>query len=240
MNRTALRRILELFRATPLHPQWLLGRRHDIAAKIRSLPAGRVLDIGCNDRWVERHLAPQSAYLGIDFFSTGKHIYGSQPDVFADACQLPFVDSAVHAIVMLEVLEHLRFPQAAFQELARVLRPQGMLLMTVPFLYPVHDAPHDYQRYTSHGLSRELEAIGFKIEEIVPSMGAIESAGLLASLTLAGVSDQAIARRSASCLLVPLLAMAIPVINVMAWAAGKLLPSWSAMTAGYRISASKA
>jgi SAM-dependent methyltransferase len=237
--RSTLRRIVDLFRHTPLHPQWLLGSERARASCLKIIESGSVLDIGCADRWVEKQLPPGSKYIGIDSPITGVQIYHSRPDVFADASHLPLRNASIDAVVILEVVEHLRYPREALCEIARVLKPRGLLLLTMPFLYPIHDAPHDYQRLTIHGLAREMEAAGLHVESVEPSLGAAETAGVIGCLALGGMAVQAVQRRRPGVMLIPLVAMAIPVINLLAWFAGRLLPSWSAVTAGYSLRARK-
>lgn len=239
VSRSRFRRAVDLLRRTPLHPQWLLGSNREMVARIASLPKGRILDIGCANRWVAGHLPSGCQYVGVDYPATGGLLYGSRPDVFADAARLPVRDGVVDALVMLEVLEHLRFPSAALCEAARVLRPGGRLLLSVPFLYPIHDAPHDFQRFTTYGLAREIESAGLIVVEVVPSLGSAQSAGLVACLALAGMSAEAVRHRRLSLMLVPFLLIALPAVNLLAWVAGRMLPSWSALTAGYVLVASK-
>ncbi len=226
-------------RRTPLHPQWLLGSRQAHGAWVARQSSGRVLDIGCADRWIEPLLARGCEYLGLDYSRAGRSNYRARPDVFADACRLPFRDASLDTVVILEVVEHLPNPTNAFSEISRVLKPQGRLLLTIPFLYPIHDAPHDYQRYTSHGLQRELEAAGLTVRELVPSLGSAQTAGLVACLAIGGMAFEAIRKRSAAVLLLPLMALSLPIINLLAWATGELFPSWDALTAGYRLAAVK-
>lgn len=233
------RRVLKALRRTPLHPQWLLGNNRATRAELGRIGDGAVLDIGCADRWVERTLAPACRYIAIDYPETGQKMYHARPDVFADASKLPFGDLSIASVVMLEVLEHLRHPALALQEIARVLQPRGRLYLTVPFLYPVHDAPHDYQRYTAHGLVREVEAVGLQVEHLRPNLGAAETAGLMACLAMAGMALEALRRRSPALLLLPVLAAGIPITNLVAWTSARLLPSWPALTAGYLLVASK-
>lgn len=234
-----LRRWLKTLRRTPLHPQWLLGGETSTVKWIHRHARGHVLDIGCPNRWTEAHLTEGCHYIGLDYLATGGALYGAHPDIFADASRLPLPDASIDTVLLLEVLEHLHQPAQALSEIARVLRPGGQLLLTVPFLYPVHDAPHDYQRYTCHGLTREMEAVGLVAAKPTASLGCAETAGLLLSLALGGMLSRAIAEKRVSVVLLPLIAIAIPTVNLTCWLLGKSLPNWPALTAGYRITATR-
>jgi SAM-dependent methyltransferase len=75
------------------------------------------------------------------------------PDVVVDASDLRcFADGSFDAVFLLEVLEHVAAPDRALQEVHRVLRPDGLLVVSTPFVFEIHDAPHDYYRFTEHGL----------------------------------------------------------------------------------------
>ncbi|MHC9087012.1 class I SAM-dependent methyltransferase [Luteimonas sp. RIT-PG2_3] len=234
-----LRRWLRPLRRTPLHPQWLLGSNAGTACWIRKQASGRVLDIGCADRWVQEALPRDCEYIALDYPPTGGALYRAHPDVFGDAGRLPFRDASIDTVLLLEVLEHLRHPAEALSEISRVLRPGGTLLLTLPFLYPVHDAPHDYQRYTAFGLVREVECAGLFPDAPVTTLGSAQSAGLLFNLAIAGMLNEAISQRRPSILLAPLLAILIPVVNLGSWLLALLLPRWPALTSGYRIRAVK-
>lgn len=237
MLAATLRRVARHLRRTPLHPQWLLGGNDAAGCWIAESAKGRILDIGCADRWIERRLPHGSDYIGLDYLVTGKLMYGARPDIFADASQLPLADGSVDTVVILEVMEHLRQPREALQEIARVLRPNGRLLLSMPFLYPIHDAPHDYQRWTTHGLVRDIEAVGMRVDTLTPSLGSSETAGLIACLTMGGMAMRAVQKRSIAILLLPFVLAAIPIVNLLAWLGGRLMPSWGAVTAGYRLTA---
>lgn len=222
-------------RHTPLHPQWLLGSRRDVERWVAPHLAGTVVDIGCADRWIAKFLPATGHYVGIDSLATGATLYRARPELFADAARLPIADDSVDCVVLLEVLEHLEAPRDALVEIARVLKPGGRLLLSMPFLYPIHDAPHDYQRFTRYGLARELGAVGFEAREIEPTRHALATAGLLTALGLSGAAVAALDRRQIATLLVPLLLVAVPVVNAVAWLAARVLPDWSAMACGYRL-----
>lgn len=74
------------------------------------------------------------------------------PDMIADAHNLPFNDEEFEIIICTEVLEHVRDPQKVIDECYRVLKKGGKLLLTTRFVYPLHDAPNDLWRFTRPNL----------------------------------------------------------------------------------------
>jgi SAM-dependent methyltransferase len=79
---------------------------------------------------------------------------------------LPFDDKSFDTVLLTDVLEHLPEPASTLNEIARVLRPDGKLLLGVPFLYWIHEEPHDYHRYTEFALRRMCERSGLKIVDL--------------------------------------------------------------------------
>jgi SAM-dependent methyltransferase len=66
-------------------------------------------------------------------------------------------EEAFDVILCLYVLEHVFEVEAAVGRMHRALAPQGTLVLAVPHLYPYHDEPTDYWRFTEHTLRRMLE-----------------------------------------------------------------------------------
>lgn len=77
---------------------------------------------------------------------------GSGVHVIGDAHQLPFSSERFDMILCTEALEHFHSPWIAIDEMKRVLTRGGTLILTTRFIFPIHDAPHDYYRYTKYGL----------------------------------------------------------------------------------------
>lgn len=75
-----------------------------------------------------------------------------RPDIVDDITSSKLEDESFDFIICSEVLEHVKEPQSAVDNFFRLLKPGGKCLVTVPFLFPTHDAPHDYFRYTEFGL----------------------------------------------------------------------------------------
>ena len=83
--------------------------------------------------------------------------------VVLDAQNLPFTDNSFNCILLTEVLEHLPEPDRCISEISRVMRDNGKLILTVPFLHHLHEIPYDHFRYTEFQLEKMLNKNGFKI-----------------------------------------------------------------------------
>lgn len=100
--------------------------------------------------------------------------HGRGVQVLGDAQALGLADSVFDVVLCTEVLEHLREPQKAVDEMFRVLKPGGTLLLTTRFLFPIHDAPHDYFRFTKYGLRHLLRRFEIReLQEETTSVGAV-------------------------------------------------------------------
>lgn len=123
----------------------------------------KTLDIGCSTSGYAQYFPNR---VGLDI------VKKEGVDIVGDAHQLPFPDETFENILCTEVLEHLHTPQRAVDEMWRVLKVGGKLILTTRFLYPIHDAPHDYFRYTKYGLSHLLSKWGnVEIIEETDTMG---------------------------------------------------------------------
>ncbi len=161
---------------------------------------GTLLDIGCGQKPYAYLFKDVSQYTGIDFesYSSNKNFTGSKPDVFFDTkykktLVLPFSDCAFDNCVAFQVLEHHPNPELFIREIIRVTKPGGLILITVPLLGGVHEAPHDYQRYTEFGLKELFLNQPVKLKELV-GYGSISS--VMASLFNEYVNGIAIRNKS--------------------------------------------
>jgi SAM-dependent methyltransferase len=79
---------------------------------------------------------------------------------------LPFQDNEFDTIIISEVLEHIAHPEVIWAEMARILKPSGKILLSVPFFYKIHEAPYDYYRYTEFCLRNLAEKNGLQTLEL--------------------------------------------------------------------------
>lgn len=152
---------------------WFFGNRVIVAyaAAIRSEARGRLLDAGCGDvPYYGLYRDQVDATTCIDWPGTSHgrlHI-----DEYVDLNEsLPFDDRSFDTVLLTDVLEHIARPAALLGEVARVLAPGGSAIVTVPFLYWVHEAPHDYFRYTEHGLRALCAEAGLLVGSLAPYGG---------------------------------------------------------------------
>lgn len=89
-----------------------------------------------------RPLFPGKEYVGLDIRP------GPGVDVVADAEALPQPDASVGTVIAMNTFEHVPRFWRAFEEVHRVLRPDGVLLVTCPFYFHIHSYPNDYWRFT--------------------------------------------------------------------------------------------
>jgi SAM-dependent methyltransferase len=135
---------------------------------------GILLDFGCG-RKPYKNLFQVEKYIGVDIEVSGHSHALSEIDVYYDGSTIPFPDGHFNSIFCSEVLEHVFEIDSTLIELNRVLKKNGKLLFTVPFVWNDHEIPYDYGRYSTYGLTYLLEKHGFKIIEINKSTNFIET-----------------------------------------------------------------
>jgi SAM-dependent methyltransferase len=136
------------------------GQYQVIVPLLHQYARGKLIDLGCGvmpfrsilPDWIERYHAldifPRAA--GLTLIGDIQHL-GMIPSAFYDSA------------LCLEVLEHVPDPWQACREICRILKPGGVLILSVPHLSRLHDLPHDYYRYTHVGLTHMLRSAGLEL-----------------------------------------------------------------------------
>lgn len=174
--------LMDKISTTPFSPGFWCRLRIDKAIGFAASYAhGVLLDVGCGTKpykstfgpFVEKHIgleySPESVYRGCD------------ADFFGDAMGIPLADNSVDTILCTEVLEHLPNPEKAIAEFARILRPNGVVITTAPFFYPIHDA-WDFFRYTNDGIANLMKQTHLDVELVQPLSGTGVTLALLFNL----------------------------------------------------------
>jgi ubiquinone/menaquinone biosynthesis C-methylase UbiE len=167
---------------------------------------GKVLDVGGKKDNKRGKFRPPLKnveswkYLNID--------KSTNPDYYCSADNIPVEDNSFNVILLAEVLEHLENPIEVITECHRILKEDGKLIITMPFLYSIHADPYDFQRWTDVKLKLELKKLGFKNIKIEPmgSLFAVIYDLIYSSLTLSSKNSQSFRNRFLRRFILPIFA----------------------------------
>lgn len=130
----------------------------------------KTLEIGAKSR-VNAQYFPNLITLNIEL--------GKEVDIVADAENLEGIiqDESFDVVLCISVLEHTKHPMKIIENIKRILKKDGIVLVSVPFIMSLHDTPEDYWRFTRYGLLELFK--DFELVEIKDSMNSIETIGYL-------------------------------------------------------------
>ncbi len=152
-----------------------------VGAAIAGRVRGRCLDIGCGQmpfKDAVEQVADSYESFDVEARTPGVNHIGDIQDMRAIA------GATYDSALCLEVLEHVPEPVRAMTEINRILKPGGVLVCSVPHLSRLHEEPHDYFRYTKHGLRHLAESAGFTVVSLIPTGGILSFLGHQASTLL--------------------------------------------------------
>jgi SAM-dependent methyltransferase len=157
---------------------WLAGKYRIIADVVRRAfrpprQDPRVLDLGCGPGNLLDDLAPHGAVFGADYSADALGFCaarGFRRLFRADFHELPLRSESFDLVTAIDVIEHLADDRRAVRELYRVLRPSGLLVLSVPafrFLWGEHDTIYGHhRRYTTGELRARLQEAGFRLSKL--------------------------------------------------------------------------
>lgn len=165
------------------NPAWL--SEHRLRTKVKRIISSteidakaKWIDVGCGLRPYEVCF-PAGVYAGVDVECSGRENDQKNPDYYFDGVTLPFGNANFEGAISTQVLEHVPNPLHMLKEMHRVIKPNGLLILSIPFVWQEHEEPYDYFRYTQFGVTELLKQAGFEIESITKDTGTIETLAML-------------------------------------------------------------
>lgn len=126
-----------------------LAAKNTLECMLKLIPKSahplKVLDLGCGYKPFKSFF-PDDNYIGVDMS------LNSFADVIADNHHLPFKNNIFDVVIITEVLEHCNNEYQVINELRRVAKNQALVYLTIPFLFPLHGVPDDFNRLTKFKL----------------------------------------------------------------------------------------
>ncbi len=143
----------------------------DYLLKASKFAHGKLLDVGCGTMPYKTIFLPKvSKYIGIDKYSV-------VADIKKDFLKANIFSKSYDTVLCTQVLEHTPEPQKFLEKINKVLKKNGVLILTVPFTGYLHEVPHDYYRYSIYGLRYMLKSANFRIVYIKTEGNWISSIG---------------------------------------------------------------
>ncbi|HEY6186448.1 MAG TPA: class I SAM-dependent methyltransferase [Pyrinomonadaceae bacterium] len=149
--------------ATRVGPVYFQPLEQELRPVARYL-SGHLLNAGCGNRNVSAYLLANAATKITDY-----DIASQYPEVIVGPLEsMPFEDATFDSVLCNAVLEHVANAEDSMRELARVVRPNGHVVVAVPFLQPFHACPTDFRRYTADGLAALGRRAGLDVVCVLP------------------------------------------------------------------------
>jgi len=158
------KKVLKQFKPSRTNPFYFI--RRSLYEKVKNLAPqlnGRLLDFGCGSKPYESLFTNASEYVGLDFDSEGHSHANEKIDVIYDGKKIPFDDEHFDSVFSSEVFEHIFNLEEIIPEIKRVMKKQGKILITCPFVWNEHEVPIDFARYTHFALKHLFEKNGFEV-----------------------------------------------------------------------------
>ena len=150
---------------TDVNDKWFLHHRSLFVdlEEAASHAHGKLLDIGCGNKPYKHIFENRIAeYIGCDVVQSSERCV----DIICQADSIPIKNNAIDTILCTQVLEHVADHRGLLRETFRLLQKGGVLILSCPMYWPLHEEPYDFFRFTEHGLRYLLESAGFVIHKI--------------------------------------------------------------------------
>lgn len=146
----------------------------ELFSAFREHAHGKLLDIGCGNKPYYSILAELvSEYFGCDIVQSSENC----ADLLCPANDIPIADESFDTVISTQTIEHVEDHQGLVDEAYRLLRNDGVFILSGPMYWPLHEEPYDFFRFTKHGFKYLLNKAGFKEISIISNGGKWSVAG---------------------------------------------------------------
>lgn len=140
----------------------------DLKCAIQKYANGKILDVGCGNKPYELLFnTSKEKYIGCDVTQSSEH----KVDIICNATNILVEDESFDTVFSTQVLEHVDNSDLMLKECNRVLKTNGIFILSAPFCWELHEEPYDYFRFTKYGLEELCERNNFEILELLPNGG---------------------------------------------------------------------
>ncbi len=146
---------------------------------------GFLLEVGAGGSYLKERFASQ-----VENWVTSDYDLRANVDIRCDAQSLPFKGNIFDTIICIDVIEHVPDPQKMVSELVRVLKPGGILILSTPFFFYMHESPFDFHRFSKFGLLNLMEKNNMSVITLTPTGGVISTLGILVTASIVHVCSR--------------------------------------------------
>ena len=140
----------------------------DLSYSANKYAKGSLLDIGCGNKPYEEMFNENiDKYTGCDVVQSSLN----KVDILCEATNIPLKNNSFNTVFSTQVIEHVADHQEMIREAHRLLKDEGVFILSGPLYWHLHEEPYDFFRFTKHGFRFILEKNGFEILEILSNGG---------------------------------------------------------------------
>ncbi len=141
---------------------------NDLKQSISRYAKGNILDVGCGNKPYESLFnGSKESYSGCDVVQSSEN----KVDVICKATELAYESNTFDTVFSTQVMEHVDNSDLMMKECNRVLKPGGVMILSVPLCWELHEEPYDFFRFTKYGLQELCNRNNFEVLEIIPNGG---------------------------------------------------------------------
>jgi len=191
---------------------WINGRYLlTVLEKWGKSETGTVMDLGCGESPFKEFFPHAEKYIRMDNYPSDEEV------IQADMRKIPLSDNSADCVLVFQALSDLPEPQICLNEIRRVLKPGGRLIVYESVCYPEHDMPHDYFRIMPAGLDYLARKAGFECKETIRLGGGFNRFAMLWNTFFMG-------KLSMYSVLKPLSVIGVIICNMICYAADCIAP----------------